>query len=73
MKPKSKAPKIAPMTTLTSSTRILNLKASCLVGQCAFRSSATTSAKKLNLDFFAVEDLGLGLMARVVMSYFVSL
>jgi hypothetical protein len=55
------------------STKILNLKASCLVGQCAFRSSATTSTKKLNLDFLAGADLALALLARVVISYFVSL
>ena len=59
--------------TQTMRTRILNLKASCLVGQCAFRSSATTPAKKLNLDFLAGADLVLSFLERAVMSYFVSL
>jgi hypothetical protein len=42
---------------------MLNLKASCLDGQCAFRSSATTPAKKLNLDFFSGADLVAALLA----------
>jgi hypothetical protein len=53
VKAKSKVPRMAPKTAHTRSTIRLNRKASCLVGQWAFRSSATTSAKKVNLDFLA--------------------
>jgi hypothetical protein len=60
------------MTIITASTRRLNLRASCLVGQCALRSSATTSTKKLNLDFLAGTDLALAFLTRVAIGYFVS-
>jgi len=54
-------------------TSTLSLKASCLLGQCALRSSGTTSAKKLNLDFLAGADLASGaFLVCLVMSYFVS-
>jgi len=61
-----------PTTAHTTSTKILNLKVSCLVGQCALRSSAITSVKKLNLDFLAGVDLVLAFLAKFVISYFVS-
>ncbi len=71
-KAKSNAPSIAPRTAQTRSTKRLNLKASCLVGQCTFRSSAITSVKKANLDLLAGADLVRVFLGRFAIDYFVS-